>query len=519
MACPIRMKIGKDQETVQGFLSDESNIFSAPAGMVKAVYFPETGAEVKKIIKGANRTGTLVTVSGGGTGITGSRVPLHGGIVISMERMLNTPLYPELERMEYKGLAGDLSFYLDRERNTAHLPPGISIRELAGALPNDLFYPPDPTETSAFLGGTIATNASGARSFHYGATRRWVEGLRVVLGNADTLAIARGETFADENGALNFESESGTKYCIDIPHYTMPPVKNAAGLYSKPGMDLIDLFIGSEGILGVFTEIEVRLEPRPEMITDISFFGSEHDSLSYVDELRKQKEKGIMSIEFFDEHSLAFIRKEYPEIKEGVKAAVLVEMVVKDYELMQQLSEIQANHHAKDDWCAHTVDTTRALKEFRHALPDGVNAYLKQHRSYKLGTDLAVPPGKFSEMMKAYKAAGERFKGQFPREGMHHTLFGHIGDNHLHFNFITHDLQEQAFAKKLYYDLARKAVELGGTISGEHGVGKKTVEIDGVERPYLELMYGPDFLNDISSLKKVFDPKNILNVGNIIPGG
>ena len=224
-----------------------------------------------------------------------------------------------------------------------------------------------------------------------------------------------------------------------------------------------------------------------------------------------------MSIEFFDENSLAFIRKEYPEIKEGVRAAVLVEVVDKDYELMQQLSESQIRHHAKDDWCAHTVDTTRALKEFRHALPDGVNAYLKQHRSYKLGTDFAVPSDKFSEMMKAYKAAGERFKGQFPREGMHHTLFGHIGDHHVHFNFITHTEDERKIAKELYVQLAKKAILFGGTISGEHGVGKKRLPIAGREVPYLEMMYGPEGLKEIARVKKTLDPKGILNVGNMVP--
>jgi D-lactate dehydrogenase (cytochrome) len=226
---------------------------------------------------------------------------------------------------------------------------------------------------------------------------------------------------------------------------------------------------------------------------------------------------GIMSLEYFDENSIQLARDEYPMILENVRSAVFIELISPDIDLMNELAKAQAQHGAVDDWCALTSSDIRDLKEFRHSLPDGVNAYLKRHQSYKLGTDFAVPSANFREMMETYRRTGKEFKERFPREGMHYTLFGHIGQYHVHYNFITHNSRELANAKKLYLALARKAIELGGTISAEHGVGKKTVEIDGKEKPYLELMYGPEHLNDITSLKRIFDPNKILNVGNIIP--
>ncbi len=157
------------------------------------------------------------------------------------------------------------------------------------------------------------------------------------------------------------------------------------------------------------------------------------------------------------------------------------------------------------------------FKEFRHSLPDTVNSYLKQNESHKLGTDFAVPEDGFEQMMMAYREADKMLKDAFPRAGVHSVLFGHLGDYHLHFNFITHTAAELAFAKRLYVKLAQKAVQLGGTISAEHGVGKKTVELNGRQAPYLQLMFGKDGLTQIAAAKRSLDPHLILNVGNMLP--
>lgn len=512
------MILKENKEEIKDYLSDESNIFTAPAESVKAVYFPECENEICQNFVEANRTKIPVTISGAGTGITGSRVPIHGGIVLSMEKFLKTPEHPNIKKINHEGLAGEILFYFDEEKGVAHLPPGISLQELTRALPQSVFYPPDPTETSAFLGGTVATNASGARSFYFGATREWISGLRIVLANADVLSLTRGQTFADKSGRIEISSESGKKYSFKIPDYISPKLKNAAGLYSRPGMDALDLFIGSEGIFGVFTDIKVNLAQKQDnIISDLAFFGTEKNSFEYVNELRRMKKEGILAIEFFDDNSLEFIKNEYPSIKANLKAAVFIEIFGSNYDLLARLSRLQEKCCVKEDWCAHTNSNARDLKEFRHALPDGVNSYLKQHQSYKLGTDFVVPVDNFPSMMERYKAAGQSFKKKFKRRGAHYVIFGHIGDCHVHFNFITQSLEEQKMAKKLYGELAQTAISLGGTISGEHGIGKKTIEVGGKQIPYLEMMYGKSALVEIAKIKNVFDPNHILNIDNIVP--
>ena len=514
MDFPPLMDIKKDPETIDQYLSDESNAFSADAEKVLAIYYPETEKELAEILAS---TQGRITISGAGTGITGSRVPVYGGIVISTEKVLKAQPRNNCKKITRKGLAGEICIYLDEDSGLAHTAPGISLSELAATLPPGWVYPPDPTETAASLGGTVATNASGARCFSFGPTRNWVQAIRIMLADGEILDIIRGENLA-QNNVLNFQSESGRSYSIEIPDYNMPDIKNAAGLFSKPGMDLIDLFIGNEGMLGIFTEITIRLHKMKGMpISDLAFFASEHDALAYADELRPMGGKGILAIEYMDANSLEFLRDEHPELKSNLQAGIFTAIKPDAIDIMDRISKMLAKHNAIEDWCAQTISTQRDLKEFRHALPDGINAYLKQNNSYKLGTDFVVPIDKFQEMIKNYRAAGEKFLSQFPRDGPHYLIFGHIGDCHVHFNFITANEEERTSAKQIYLDLARQAIGLGGTISGEHGVGKKTLSIDGKNIAYLELMYGEAGLKEIARVKRALDPELRLNLGNMVP--
>jgi len=504
------MQVNKDENTISQYLSDESNGFLGEG--VDRVYFPETEKELAEIL---SSTREKVTTSGAGTGITGSRVPVHGGIVISTERMIRCRAREGFETIERKGLAGDIGICLDREKEEAIVSPGISLAELDAALPPGWVYPPDPTETSATIGGNVATNASGARCFYFGPTRNWVKGLRVVLHDGEILNIRRGHWTATD-GVLKFNSESGKDFCVAIPNYHMPEIKNAAGLYSKPGMDLIDLFIGSEGMLGIISEITLGLwKTEGSPVSDLAFFEKESDALGYVERLRKLREKGVLAVEFFDRNSLDFVREEHPELKDDLDAGVFVELMPGSMDLMEELNSMLAEFHAIEDWCATTFANRRDLKEFRHSLPDGINSYLKQHNSYKMGTDFVVPEENFRDMMQKYREVGERFRAKFP--GARYVIFGHIGDCHVHFNFITSNEDEREGAKVLYLELARYAIKLGGTISGEHGVGKKTMTMDGRNIPYLELMLGKDGLREIARVKKALDPELRLNLGNMVP--
>ncbi len=514
------MDIKREKEEILDYLTDEANIHHAPVDGVGAVYFPENEKDIIQIMQDASSSKTRISTSGAGTGITGSRVPIHGGIVISMERMIQLRPKDGYDLIEFQAMAGKASILISNNRKSAIVPPGLTLIDLDNGLPHDLFHPPDPTERTSQIGGNVATNASGARGFYYGSTRSRVTGLRMVMASGDLLQINRDEYLANEDGEIQFKTEAGNMLSIKIPDYEMPDVKNAAGLYSQPGMDLVDLLIGSEGLFGIFSEIELAMEELPgQILADIAFFDDEEQAIALADDLRLLKARGILSIEFFNSTALDFIREEFPAIKEGMKSAIFLEMSTQDKEMTSVLSSLLKKHGSQDDWFAGNRIDNMAMKEFRHALPDKLNAYLKQHGSYKMGTDFAVPPEVFVELMAYYHDIGELFQSQHPRDGVHYTMMGHIGNHHVHFNFITHTKEEQASAKALYLKLAQKAIALGGTISAEHGVGKKTVLVEGREIPYLELMYGKTGLMQIVEIKKIFDPDLLLNIGNMVPIG
>jgi len=529
-------------ETIEQFITDESGTFQASG--VKRVVYAETEDEVAEVLRQATATGEPVTVSGAGTGITGARVAVHGGTVLAMERM-RRPAPRDLEELRLERFGEQYVIYLDAGARLAYCPPGIPLDALAESLPGDLFYPPDPTEASALLGSTVATDASGSRTYYYGSTRAWVDSLRVVLPNGDLVAVNRGEVAA-EGRTLRFTAASGQTYEVQAPSYSMPgdrkrslptatalpATKDAAGLYAAEGMDLMDLFIGCEGILGVVTEVGIRLTERPEIASDIAFFRSEEAALAYVAALRAAEQEGgavgmgseagvpqglgLLSLEYFDANSLRFMH-EQPAVKPEYKAAVLIEVAVDDPEAIELLGAVFEDSDLLEDWFADGPGDMAEHRDFRHALPEGVNSYLRARGSTKLGTDLAVPAEAFAEMLAAYREAGRAFEEAFPREGMHWVLFGHIGDYHLHMNFLTDSAEERAFASARYAELAQRAIDLGGTISAEHGVGKKVITVAGRELPYLELMYGPEALAEIVQVKRALDPALILNLGNIVP--
>jgi D-lactate dehydrogenase (cytochrome) len=170
-----------DPERIRAYLGDESAAFH---GSATELFLPEDEAELADVVRAANASGLALTISAGGTSITGARVPMGGGAVVSVERMVGVGGDPPdgFELLEGPGC----SIFLNRETRTAVVPPAVTLAALDAMLARfNLLYPPDPTEMSAMMSGTVATNASGARSFHYGATRRWVRRLRVVLPTGD----------------------------------------------------------------------------------------------------------------------------------------------------------------------------------------------------------------------------------------------------------------------------------------------------------------------------------------------
>ncbi|RKY91215.1 MAG: hypothetical protein DRQ01_08070 [Ignavibacteriae bacterium] len=176
---------------------------------------------------------------------------------------------------------------VDEQNRCAVVQPGVLLSDLEEAVKEkNLFYPPDPTEKSCFIGGNVATNASGARTFKYGPTRDYILELEIVLPDGEILTVKRNDIFATDF-LLTLKTTAGIIIKLELPDYKMPSIKNAAGYYCKKNMDAVDLFIGSEGTLGIVTKIKLKLLPLPlNEISCILFFNSEKNALQFLIEAR-----------------------------------------------------------------------------------------------------------------------------------------------------------------------------------------------------------------------------------------
>ncbi|MEJ5262323.1 MAG: FAD-binding oxidoreductase [Ignavibacterium sp.] len=486
------MIIKTNQDEIQNYLTDASNY----KGSCEAVYIPQNKEELIQILKDANQRKTKVTISGAGTGLTGARVP-DGGIVISTEKL-------------------NKIIEINTSENYVVVEPGVYLSHLLDELKMiNYFYPPDPTEKNCFIGGTVATNASGAKTFKYGATRNFVDELEIILADGDELYLKRGEVFAD-NDILNVNTKSGKSISLKLPRYNLPVTKNASGYFIQPNMDAIDLFIGSEGTLGVFSKMKLKILPLPErIISMVCFFDDEIDALSFIDEARRisfqtrhnnlKDEPDALALEFFDRNSLKFLAKEFDALPNR-NAAVWFEQEAtlnnEDQLLEKWFSLIVKNKGTEEDvWFAVTEKERKALEEFRHAISWKVNEYIVNHKLKKLGTDVAVPD---SEMFNFYKF----LKNTMDECQLNYVLYGHLGNSHFHLNMLPQNEDEYLIGKKIYRDICKKAIEVKGTVSAEHGIGK-------LKTQYLVDMFGPEVINQMKEIKKQFDPNFILGVGNI----
>jgi len=481
------------QDEIQNYLVDASNF----RGNCEAVYFPENVEEVVQILTSANAAKTNVTIAGNHTGLTGSGIP-QNGIVISTER---------LNRL----------IELNTKENFAIVEPGVLLNDFQKELKQlGFFYPPDPTETNCFLGGTIATNASGAKTFKYGATRNFVLEMEIVLANGDKLYIKRGEVFAD-NYRLQLQTEQGNTISFQLPKFKMPNVKNASGYFVNESMDAIDLFIGSEGTLGIITKAKLKIAPLPfYALSCVAFFPEEKNGLDFIEEARtlsfasknSNDEAGIeaRALEFFDVHSLKFLRKDFPQINETACCAVWFEqeLTIKSDEPVTFLwFNLLTKHKADVDkvWISIDEKSTASIHEFRHAVSCKVNEYISRNKLKKLGTDVAVPVETFLEFYFYCTSLVEK-------DNVNFVAYGHFGNCHLHLNMLPKNEEEFLKGKAIYKQICKKAVEFGGTVSAEHGIGKSKHE-------YLLMMYGEEAVHEMIALKKVFDPNMILGRGNL----
>jgi D-lactate dehydrogenase (cytochrome) len=501
-------------------------------GHAERVIFPESAEEVVEILQTATTDKTPVTISGAGTGTVGGRIPF-AGIVIATDKLNQIK-----------------SIVHEEQGGRAVAEAGVRLSDFQRFVESsDLFYPPDPTERSCFLGGTAATNASGARTFKYGPTRQFLTRLKIALASGELIDLRRGELHAQPNGQIRIPLRSGSVLEAHLPAYQMPRTrKHASGYYVAPEMDVLDLFIGSEGTLGVIVEVEAVLLPKPEgLLGGVVFFTSNEDLLEFVSEARslslRNRELGASGVgsfgtlmdkalevtnreppsllpvadqskdsidarvlEYFDSESLNFLRQKYEIIPSAAVGAIYFEQETtsstEDLVMAGWLALLEAHHALGDDsWFATNEQDQEKLREFRHALPVLMNEWFARHRQRKVSTDMSVPDDAFAGMLEFYQST-------LRASGLKYAIFGHIGDNHVHVNILPRDDEEGVRAREIYLEFLKRAAAVGGTLSAEHGIGK-------LKRDYLRLFYPEESLRQMAALKRAFDPAGILGRGNI----
>ncbi|MDO8681862.1 MAG: FAD-binding oxidoreductase [Armatimonadota bacterium] len=481
------------------YLRDESR----RVGTADFIAFPATEAEVIEVINEARARGVAITTQGARTGLVAGAVP-YGGLVLN------------LSRMNKIGEIGN-----DDSGHSLTVQPGATLADIRKVVEaQGLFFPPDPTETSCSIGGMAAANASGALTFSYGSTRNWVQSLRMALSDGSMLSLARGESHASGR-SFSLATEDGRVISGQLPSYTQPNVKSAAGYFVADDMDMLALFIGMEGTLGVVTEIELRLIPKPKAINGLTIFlPSEEAALKFVRFARGIASRPV-AIEYFNHDALNLLRGmksdnpafvEIPVLKPHYHTAVYIEFHGDSDEaleeaVMQVMDAImEIGGSDEDTWYAVNSRELEPLKAFRHATPEAVNLLIDERKRSnpdltKLGTDMSVPDDSLEAAMDMYNAG-------LKENGLESVIFGHIGNNHVHVNILPRDMEEYERGKSLYLSWAKRVVEMGGSVSAEHGIGK-------LKAPFLKMMYNDEDIEQMRELKMLFDPDGRLNPGNL----
>ncbi len=415
----------------------------------EVVVFPSSADEVSRILKMANAYGFPVVPRGSGTGLTGGSVPVAGGVVLSFSRM-NRILEIDPKNLIAVVEPGVVTFILQEE-----------------AAKYGLFYPPDPASYKySSIGGNIAECAGGPNSLKYGVTRDYVLGLEAVLPTGEIIN---------------------------------PGVRTMKGVV---GYDLARLFVGSEGTLAVVTKITLKLIPLPEAKATILALFSEVDEAAEAVSATIAAKVVPSTIEFMDRASIRCCEQANPMgLPPDIGGLLLIEVDGGEesiISLAEKVTKIMVAHHAVD--CRMTRDPKEADKLWlaRRTLSQA----LYNINPVKIAEDVVVPRSNIPALIHALEEMGKRF-------GIPILSFGHAGDGNFHVNIMIKDTQEEREkAEEAVKEIFSEALRLGGTLSGEHGIGLS-------KAPYLGMELAPDLMNTMKKIKQLLDPNNILNPGKI----
>jgi D-lactate dehydrogenase (cytochrome) len=425
------------------------------------------------------------------------------------------------------------------------VPHAVLGREL---LARGCRYPAVPTYDGATVGGTVATNAAGATAFKYGTTRCWVRALSVVLADGGVLDLERGEVMASPSGHFEIVDAAGRARRIEIPRHRMPPLsKLAAGYFAAPGMDLIDLFVGAEGTLGVVTSVELDVLARPPAwFVGLTLLADEAAALALAGELRhagaETRRSGdrrgidVAAIEYLDARSLALVREDRADARLGLAlpsgdAALLVQVdldpAISADTAAAEIADADAATRdtpltrlcrllARHGGLATTIpalpgDLARrdALFALRESVPEAVNRRIAAAQRTidpavsKSGGDPVVSFERLPELL----AESRRILADLELE---HAIWGHLSDGNLHPNVLPGRRADVARAEAAQLAIGQAAIDLGGSPLSEHGVGRNRVKQELLRR-----LYGDAGIAGMRAVKRALDPRGLLAPGVI----
>ncbi|MCC6847839.1 MAG: FAD-binding oxidoreductase [Deltaproteobacteria bacterium] len=510
-----------DPERLASYLSDAARV---SGGHSPAVSFPASEAAVAALLA-ANAP---VLVVGAQSSLTGGATP-RGEHLLSTARLTAIgPVAP----------------------GSVTVASGAVLADLARTLAaHGQWYPPMPTYDGATVGGSIATNAAGAATFKYGATRAWVRALTVVLADGGVLEIARGEVTASPAGHFEIVAVDGASRRLDVPAYRMPAVRKlAAGYYAAPGMDLVDMFVGAEGTLGVVTSATLAVgDEVPAWFVALVPCRSEAAALALADDLRRAAAAtaaafvDVAAVEWLDARSLGLVRTDAatarlasplppdaasavllqvalpPELDAGTAAAHVARAHDPTSDTMLgRLCRLLERHGALAD-AVPALPGDDAGRErlfaLREAVPQAVNRLVGQAQRAldptlaKSGGDLIVPAERLAELV-------ERARAELAARDLDHAIWGHLSDGNLHPNVLPRRAGDGARAAAAQLAIGRAAIALGGSPLSEHGVGRHPVK-----QTLLRALYGDAGVAAMRRLKRALDPRGILAPGVIFPSG
>jgi glycolate oxidase len=442
-----------DSEKLQEYSHDETEDLSFPP---EVVLKPNSVEEISKILSFCNENKICVTPAGARTGLSGGALPIHGGVLLSME-MFNKILE------------------IDEKNHQVITEPGVITQVLQDAVKEKgLFYPPDPaSKGSCFIGGNISENSGGPKAVKYGVTKDYVLNLEVVLPSGDIIWTGANV------------------------------LKNATGY------NLTQLIVGSEGTLGIITKIVLKLIPlqKNNVLMLVPFYKAE-EACEAVSAIFRA---GIVpsALEFMERDAinwtLQFVEGLNVQVKSDIQAHLLIEVDGNYPEILmneaEKIMNVVEQFQIDDILFADTEDEKKALWKMRRSVAEAVKA----HSVYK-EEDTVVPRYELPKLLSGIKSIGKKY-------GFQSVCYGHAGDGNLHVNIIKGNLSDENWKTEVpkgIREIFELTVSLNGTLSGEHGIGF-------VQKEYMNIAFSKPHLELMERLKYVFDPNGILNPGKILP--